>query len=283
MTTVELSIAGRGVEDAPLLGDLLEHIEDFFEILSGVAASISGDDADHFEWRVIALSKNSPARIVVEAISRQGFPDGTFLAARARDQVTQGLRELQSNTVRPLHFTDNVLDAADRFMRRISRSLSEAGISGENAQSLVIRPQDAVPTINNIDAVKSVEPIHPYKEIGSFEGYIENVGTDGWGRPYIIVKSRLTDSDVKCFLYGDALKALEMEPVANVVWRKRRVNAIGVLRFRSIGRLTQAEIHRLDFSDSTDSLPQLKDVIDRNFTKGLASEEFLERRRNGEA
>lgn len=281
-TTVQLRIAGRGPADAPLLGDLLDQIQDFFEILNGVAASMAGDDSDHFEWRVVGLSKNSPASITVEALPRPGFPEGANLAARARDQVTIGLKELRVSDVRPLHFTDNVLEAADRFARRITRSLAETTIETGATETLTLRSVDAVPVVDNIEAVRTFDPIHPYKELGSFEGYIENVGTDGWGRPYIIIKSRLNEILVKCFLSGDALAALEMEPVANVVWRQRRVTATGVLKFRSLGRLNQAEIKHLDFADPNEKLPQLKDVIDREFTGGLSSDEFLERIRNGE-
>lgn len=283
MTTVQLSISGRGPDDAPLLGDLLDQIQDFFEILNGVATSIAGDDADHFEWRVVGLSKNSPASITVEAVSLPGFTDGETLAAQARDQTAAGLLQLKSEDARPLHFTDNVLEAADRFVRRIARNLSDTTIQDSKIGPVTFKPADAIPAISNIGLVLTSDPIHPYRELGSFEGHIENVGTDGWGRPYIMIKSRLTGADVKCFLQGEALQALEKEPVAEVVWRKRRVIATGVLKFRALGRLSQAEINRLDFADDAEKLPQLADIIDPQFTGGLPSEEFLERLRNGEA
>jgi len=283
MTTVQLSIAGRGINDAPLLGDLLDQIQDYFEILNGVAASVAGDDVDRVDWRVVGLSKNSPATITVEAIARPGHATGPDIIRRANHLAIDGLKRLQSSDVRPLHFTDNVLEAADRFTRRITHGLSETAIGGDDVQTLTVRTPDAVNAVRHIASVRESDPIHPYKELGSFEGYIENVGTDGWGRPYIIIKARVTDTDVKCFLSGDALKALESEPVADVVWKKRQVTATGVLKFRSLGRLSQAEIVRLDFVDPQESLPQLQDVIDKNFTGGLSSEEFLERLRSGEA
>jgi hypothetical protein len=282
-TTVRLSIAGRGEGDAPLLDDLLEQIHDFFEILDGVAESIAGDDAPQFEWRVVGLSKNSPASITVEAVPRPGFPMGAVLAAQARDQAAHGLVELQRHNTRPLHFTNNVLDAADRFARRVTRGLAETALLRDDGEELVIRPQEAAAAIKNIAEVRAVEPVYPYKEVGSFEGYIQNVGADGWGHPFIIVRNRISGTDVKCFLSGDALSALEKEPVANVVWRHRRVFASGLLKFRSLGRLTQADINRLDFADPEQDLPQLGDVIDREFTGGLTSEEYLERLRNGNA
>ncbi|MGN7161749.1 hypothetical protein [Sphingomonas sp. SAFR-052] len=282
-TKVELSIAGRGADDAPLLGDLLAQIQDFFEMVNVVAASITGDDVERFDWRVVGLSKNSPARVTVEAFSRHGHSDGEEIAATARNEVVAGLLQLQTSNVRPLYFNDNVAEVADRFIRRIATSLTETGIGDGEKQIALIKPAGAVVAIKNLDAVRDEDPIHPYRELGSIEGHIQNVGEDGYGRPYIIIKNRITGKDVRCILSGSALQALEEEPVANVVWRKRRVTAIGVLRYRSIGKLSQADVERLDFADPLEALPQVRDIINKQFTRGLTSGDYLEKVRNGEA
>lgn len=284
-TTVEISIAGRGEADAPLLGDLIEQIQDFFAMLNGVAETIAGDTTERFDWKVVGLSKNSPARVIVEAVALPGHADGPDLAARARDVTVGGLRQIISQGERPLYWNDNVIEAADRFLRRISGSLAATSVGSldPNSPELTVGTAAAVQALKNVELVREAEPVHPYRELGSFEGYIQNVGTDGWGRPFIIVKSRLTGGDVKCFLSGEALRALEGEPVAQVVWRNRRVTAIGVLKYRSVGRLSQAEVSQLDFADPEQLLPQLEDIIDPDFTHGLSSHDYLERVRNGEA
>lgn len=282
-TKVELSIAGRGAGDAPLLSDLLDQIQDFFEMVSAVAASISGDDVERFDWRVVGLSKNSPARVTVEAFSRHGHSDGQEIAARARNEVVAGLVQLQTSNVRPLYFNDNVAEVADRFIRRVATSLTETGIGDGNNQVALIETAGAIAAIENLNAVREYDPVHPYRELGSFEGHIQNVGEDGYGRPYIIIKNRITGKDVRCILSGAALRALEEEPVAKVVWRKRRVTAVGILKYRAVGKLSQAEVERLDFADPPEALPQVQDIIDKKFTHGLSSEEYLEKVRNGEA
>lgn len=282
-TKVELSIAGRGAGDAPLLSDLLEQIQDFFEMVSGVAASISGDDEERFDWRVVGLSKNSPARVMVEAFALHGHSDGQEIAARARNEVVAGLIQLQTSNVRPLYFNDNVVEVADRFIRRVTTTLTETGIGDGDHQFALIETVGAIAAIENLDAVRKDDPVHPYRELGSFEGHIQNVGEDGYGRPYIIIKNRLTGKDVRCILSGAALRALEEEPVAKVVWRKRRVTAIGILKYRAIGKLSQADVEELDFADPLEALPSLQDIIDKHFTHGLTSEEYLEKVRNGEA
>jgi hypothetical protein len=48
-TIVEISIAGRGEADAPLLGDLIEQIQDLFAMLNGVAETMAGDATERFD------------------------------------------------------------------------------------------------------------------------------------------------------------------------------------------------------------------------------------------
>ncbi|WP_260599892.1 hypothetical protein [Sphingomonas endolithica] len=213
-TTVELSISGRTADDAPLLSDLIDQIQDFFEMVNGVAASISGDDVERFDWRVVGLTKNSPARVTVEAIPAIGFAQGEDVAMKARDAVIAGLVQMQANDVRPLHFTDNVLEVADRFTRRITNRLAATSVGNGTEELVQMRTVNAIAAVRNLEAVRTSDSIHPYLELGSFEGYIQNVGTDGWGRPYIVVKNRVTGADIRCMLKGQALRDVEQEPVA---------------------------------------------------------------------
>lgn len=254
-------------------------------MLNGVAEALTGDAVDRFDWQVVSLSKNSPARIRVEAVPIGGHYEGPEIAARARDITTGGLKQLVATGERPLNWNDSVIEAADRFLKRITRGLSETsvGSTDEDAPEIVIGTSAAIQALNHVEIVRKAEPVHPYRELGSFEGHIQNVGTDGWERPYIVIKSRISGADVKCFLSGAALRSLESEPVAKVVWRHRRVTAIGVLKYRSVGRLSQAEVTELDFAEPDKALPQLTDIIDCQFTGGLTSEDYLERLRNGEA
>lgn len=283
-TMVEISIAGRGDADAPLLSDLIEQIQDFFAMVHGVSNTLTGNAAQQFDWRVVGLSKNSPARLIVEAVPFRGHVDGPDLAAEAADVTAAGLMQLISTGDRPAAFDDNVIDAADRFLRRMTRGLTETTIAtpGLAAPEFAIGTVAAVEGLRHIERVREVEPVHPYRELGSFEGFIQNVGADGWGRPFIIIRSRLTGVDVKCFVSGDALRALEDEPVADVVWRNRRVIAQGILKYRSVGKLSQAEVSSLDFVSALTPQIKLADIVDPDFTAGLSSSEYLERLRDGE-
>jgi hypothetical protein len=282
-TKVEISIAGRGEADAPLLGDLIEQIQDYIAMVNAVAETVTGDSAQRFDWQVVGMSKNSPARMTLEAVPLPGHQEGPMVAARARDLTNEGLQELIQNKTRPVFFTDNVIDCTERFLTRITRGVAATSVGPgiDEAPPFTIRTPAAIEGLRHLAAVREADPVHPYTELGSFEGHIQNVGTDGYQRPYVVIKSRVTGESVRCILSGAALKALESEPVAKVVWRSRRVTATGILRYRTVGRLSTADVSKLDFEPGRESLPQLRDIIDPNFTDGLSSEEYLERLRNG--
>ncbi len=283
MTIVQLKISGKGRDDAPLLEDLVGQIEDFFAMIDGIAAAIDPDHGRQYDWEVVGLSKQSPATITVVATARPDFPNGAQIANEARRYATAGLWQLRRSNQRPRYFDDNILDAAERFTQRVGRRVRQTEIVGDAHQTLKIRPETAVKTQRHIIEARETLSSTQYKELGSLEGQIERIGTDGWGRPYIVIKNRVTLKEVKCFLKGEALRALEEEPVAEVLWRNRRVSAFGELAFRNLGILSQAYIDRLEFAISEAGLPDLKELIDRDYTNGLSSADYIERVRSGAA
>ena len=73
---------------------------------------------------------------------------------------------------------------------------------------------------------------------------------------------------------------METKRVADV-WRARRVQVYGRLHFRALGQLTHADAIRVKFLRDRRDLPDVNDILDENFTGGLATEEFLTRLRDG--
>jgi hypothetical protein len=284
VTNVRLSISGRGAgTDAPLVQDLLNQIGDFFDILNGVSSSIAGDDRPRFEWRITDATHNSPLAFVATAFASDAFPDAEILAATTTKVVASGLDSLiQGRVERPPYFTNNVLEAAHRFTQRFAAGIGETSIDAEDGSPiLVITPRTASAAVRSIAIVLEEPHIKAYREFGTIEGHIQNVGADGWGRPFIVVRDRITGDDIKCFVTGEAHHQLETEPVAKVVWRNLRVEAEGTLYYRSLGRLSRAEVSQLRFMRSNVVLPHFADIIDRTLTAGKRTEEYLSEVRNG--
>jgi hypothetical protein len=119
-----------------------------------------------------------------------------------------------------------------------------------------------------------------YREHGSVEGFVQSIERDGFGRPLLWLRHRLTGEGVKCLVFGPARAELETHQIRDV-WRNRRVQVYGMLHYRSLGILNQIEAINVRFLRDRTELPTADDIADENFTGGLSSEEYLERLRDG--
>jgi len=58
----------------------------------------------------------------------------------------------------------------------------------------------------------------PYREIGSIEGTMYGVERDGYGRPLLWVKLRLSGETIKCIARGSAQTEVEHHEIADI-WK----------------------------------------------------------------
>ena len=281
--TIRLSISGAGLgTDAPTVEDLLDQVRDYFQVYQGVEQAIAGDEVQRVVWRVTDASRNSPLQLTVTAYPATPGIAFELMANEAKRATAEGLRQLIDGKPRPPYFTDNVLQAADRFVRRVTDGLDRTVIdNGDGDEPVVLTPPLARETVEHIRVALEPPPLRTYREISTLEGVIKRVGKDGYGHPLLWLEHRLTGNEVKCFLEGDALHMLEERTVDDVVFRNRRAELVGRVDYRSIGRISAAYIHTIRFSPEASKLPDLSDVVDLNFTRGLQSEFYLERLRAG--
>ena len=281
--TIRLSISGAGLgTDAPTIEDLLDQLRDYFQVYRGVEQAIAGDDMKRVVWRVTHASRNSPLQLVVTAYPAtpgQAFEEMANLAKRA---TAHGLRQLIAGEARPDYFTDNVLQAADRFVRRVTDGLDRTVVDNDDGEEpIVLTPPIARATVEHIRVALEPPPTKSYRELGTIEGVVKWIGKDGYGHPLLKLEDRLTGAEVKCFLEGDALHLIEERTVDDVVFRDRRAELVGRLDYRSLGRISAAYIHTIRFTPDDEKLPSLADIVDTSFTGGLRSEDYLERLRAG--
>src|SRR5262249_15538251 len=122
--------------------------------------------------------------------------------------------------------------------------------------------------------------VRPYKELGSVEGYIQKIERDGFGRRILWIRERLTGETVKCLVSGDAEKELADHQFKDV-WQYKRVRVYGTLYYKGLGILKEIEAIRVRFMPNNNDLPTVDDILDKDFTAGLTSEEYLARLRDG--
>ena len=279
--SVKIRIRGsRSGTDAPTVDDLSDQLRDYFNLLAVVEQAFTDDGQGAIEWRVVHAVTASPITFTVEAFARQFGVNVDTRADTVIDRAFVGVRQLQTTSVRPSYFTDQALTITQRLFERVTNGLDKTDIElGDGTTLLSITPTVARAATQNVRAI--LQPVtKPFNELGSVEGYFQNVGQDGYGRRLLIVKSRLTGDDVKCLVSGEAEKQLAQCEIGDV-WKRRRLEVIGLLHFKGPGRISHVEAHRLRFFRSKDELPSTDDILDSDFTGGLSSEQYLERLRDG--
>lgn len=278
--TIKLSIRARGESDSPTVEDLLDQVRDYFEILKGVEEALAEDGTQAIEWRIIHASSNSPIALEAAAFSRTYATSVEQRADIVARQTALGLRQLQHMGERPSYFTNRVLVRAEKLFDRVTNGLRQTTVDyGPD-----LPPMDLTPTIAKAAGDNTRQVLRPanqpYKEQGSIEGYAHSIERDGWGRPILYVRQRLTGETVKCIVTGEALAELETHQIRDV-WRGRRVQVYGLLYYRALGQLQNVDAISVRFLRPRGELPDVTDIVDENFTGGLASEEYLARIRDG--
>ncbi len=281
--TIRLSISGAADgTDAPTIDDLLDQLRDYFQVYRGVEKALAGDDAPRVIWRVTDASRNSPLQLTVTAYPASPGLPFEMIARSAKLATSDGLRRLIDGEGRPPFFEDNVLQAADRFVRRVTRGLEQTIIeNGDGDPAVVLTQPLARAAVEAIRVALEPPPVRTYREIGTLEGIVKRVGKDGYGHPILWLEHRSSGSEIKCFLEGDALHQVEAGTVDDVVFRDRTARLIGRIDYRSLGRISAAHIHTIRFSPTPHDLPSLDQVVDPAFTGGMLSEHYLERLRAG--
>jgi hypothetical protein len=279
--TITLRIAGKGPgTDAPSIGDLLDQLRDYFELLGILEQTLAEDGQAAIVWRIVDAKKTSPLAFTIQAFARQFAVNVDARADHVVVRALFGLRLLGEKAERPPYFTEPALVRAGRIFERVTNGLDQTEISTEGFPPIVLTPSVARVASKNTRSV--LEPAgKPYKEIGSLEGYVQTVGRDGRGRRVLWMKHRLTGDEVRCAVMGDAEKMLAHREVEDV-WRGDRVSLFGTIHYRAPGRISHMEASTLSFLRSRSELPNVDDIIDPDFTGGLRSEDYLEKLRNGE-
>jgi hypothetical protein len=279
---IKLSLSARGDgTDAPTVGDLLDQVRDWFEILRGVEAAVAEDGERAIDWRLVSAEKHSPLALEFEAFPRDFAANVDGRAAMVARLTGQGLISLQSRAERPPCFSDKILAKAEKLFERVTNGLDLTEIDfGEDGGRLVITPVGAQAAARNAHSVLNAPGDGPYREIGSLEGFFQRVDRDGRGQRLLHIKHRLSGETVKCVVAGAALTEVEAHRIKEV-WRNRRLVVFGTIHYRGLGRINYVDAEDVHFLRERSDLPDENAILDEVFTQGLTSKNYLEGVRNG--
>ncbi len=278
---IRLTIRAKNAEtDAPTVEDLLAQIGDWNSILRGVEQAVAEDGASEIEWRVTGASKNSPLSFELTPFPRRHGMNIERRTKQVKEGISTGLSVLRVKPERPSYFTETVLEKAERLFERVTNGLSLTKIEfGDDLPTVEITPQEAKVAARNIIAVRKPKE-KPYREIGSVEGTLQGVERDGYGRPLLFVKLRVSGETIKCIAKDNARSEVEHHEIADI-WKNRRVRVFGIIYYKALGQIAQVESDAVQFLRPSEELPRASEIVNENFTGGLKSEEYLERLRNG--
>ena len=259
--------------------DLLDQVRDYLEILHGVEEAVAEDGALAIDWRLVDAGWNSPLALECQAFPKNYAVNIDRRAELVMNCTAKGFQLLQTTAERPEYFTDKVLTKARGIFDRVTNGLNLTEVDfGEGLPPILITPVIARGAAANTDRV--LKPVSkPYREFGSVEGYFHGVERDGFGRKLLYVRHRVTGDIIKCIVSGKALMEVERHQIAEI-FHNRRVQVTGMLHFKSLGRLSQVEANEVRFLRSRSEPPQVNDIIDRDFTGGMTSEDYIEEMRN---
>jgi len=278
---IRFTIRAQNAEtDAPTVEDLLAQIGDWNSIVRGVEEAIAEDGVSEIEWRVTGASKNSPLAFDLTAFPRRHGMNIERRTRRVKEAISTGLSALRSKPERPSYFTEPVLEKAEKLFERVTNGLSLTKIEfGDDLPTIEITPPEAKLAAKNVSAVRKPKE-KPYREIGSVEGTLQRVERDGYGRPLLHVKLRVSGETIKCIARESAQSEVEHHEIADI-WKNKRVRVFGTIYYNALGQIMQVESDAVQFLRPREELPQASEIVDENFTGGLKSEEYLERLRNG--
>ena len=278
---VKLSISGRGGDnDAPTVEDALDQLRDYLDLLRSVEEAVANGGQSQLVWRIVAASKNSPLAVEIEAFPRQHAMNVDRRANAVVTETARGLASLERSGERPAFFTNKAMARAEKIFQRVTNGLTlSAAEFGDDLPTVNITPTLARIAVRHASAILRPSD-RPYKEIGSIEGQFQGVELDGHNKRIAHVKERVTGEIIKCHVALSAMQEVGDRQI-NEIWRNRRVMVHGRISFRGRGRISQMEDAEFRFFRDRIDIPQIDSILDKDFTEGLASEEYLERLRNG--
>ena len=275
---IKITIAGTDTdgEDAPTVEDLLSQILDFVFILHGVERAVAGDGREELVWRVTNATKSSPLTFEVTPFPKAYGMNIDRRATTVVEATAKGLAQISECDDRPAHFTDDVVDKAERINSRVFNGLSETKIDFSNygdTGQIIVTQDIAKRTVDHIANFREPASVR-YRELGSIEGFIARVEIDGYGRPLVWIRSRLDNQFIKCISSDGGLDRIGHFEVAEVL-RGLRVRVFGTISYRNIEQIEKIEAERVQVFAADHELPDRDSIVSPNFTSGVESSEYL--------
>lgn len=271
---VTVQVESNFGEDGPLtLADTLRQLIDAFDLLG---AAIQGEAGTAVQWRLISLSKNSPATATAEAFSDYLSAPLEPLIRRGERQFSEGIEALERGVVVPWlephtnlakTFLQRNLDAIGRTIFDFDDAVPRAVIVEKNARS-------ALATIERYEAEQGrAEPDMSRSERGTIDANVCGAKTYR-GRPALYVRDRISGKEVPCVLNERAAEEAGPTHSWSDTWGGKRVRIKGEIFYDRRGGINR--VHAVSVQDVTPQPISLGELRSIDLTIGKPPADYLD-------
>lgn len=276
MTTerVTIEVESNIGEDGPLtVSDTLHQFMDAFELLGAAIAEEAGGAT--IKWRLISMSKNSPAKTTAEAYS----PDPALLVGpllyRGKRRFADGMSALADGRVEP--WVERNANVAKSFFARNLNGVGRTTFDlEEDAPRTVVVEKHARKSLAAIEQHEAAQAVAAEDRSRSERGTIDarvSEATTWHGHPALYVKERLSGRRIPCVLSESAAKDAGPTHSWADAWGGKRVRIKGQIFYDRAGAISR--ISALSVQDVNPTPVNLAELRQIGITAGKAPAEHL--------
>lgn len=262
-------------EDGPLtVMDTLHQFMDAFELLGAAIAAEPGGNT--IQWRLVSLSKNSPATATAEAYSPDPSLPVTALVFHGKRRFSEGIVELGEGRVAPW-LTEHADVAKSLFRRNLNGVGKTTFDLGDDSPPAIVVERLARRGLTAIEQaelqLRSEIEDKSRREFGSLDAHVAEAKT--WrGRPCLYVRERLSGRNIPCILSDKAAQEVGPTHSWEDAWSGKRVRIKGEIFYDQDGLINRVLAHEVkDVNPKPVDLTELRRL---NLTNGQSPVEHLD-------
>lgn len=220
-------------EEVISIADFQKATDSFLGLVKELSKQVSGSKADSGEWSVKVYAGSAGVGVMPSAQNLN--------ADRVREIMVSGIRSL-ANGVRPGEFSDRAVECAKSLASLFKKSKVEPNVR------IWSKKEESVHVVRKV-AIEADNILAPaYEEQGAVEGILERV--DAHGKLQFVIYDVIDERAVKCEVTEPQLQ----QALENF---KKRVEVIGVVKFRKDGMPVSIKASRIINFPSKSEIPTL--------------------------
>lgn len=271
---VTIQVESNIGEDGPLtVMDTLHQLMDGFELLTAAIAQEPGGET--IKWRLVSMSKNSPATAVAEAFSVDPSIAAGPLVYRGKRRFSEGLSALAEGKVAPW------LEGHARLAKSLlNRNLNGVGrtifdLEGDAPRTVLVEKVARQSLRAFAEAELAKEAIDKSRsEYGTVDVHVAEA--KNWnGRPALYVRDRISGKVFPCVLSEEL--AAQVGPTHSWLdaWSGKRVRVKGEIFYDKTGAISR--VSAANVTDVNPAPVSLADLKRLDILNGRSPKEHIDR------